>query len=501
MSDSERTRRRVLASLGALSVGAVGTVIADRTQSDSAAGPSRASAIDDGTRPQGGPSVEWARRYYTEATNPTPRENAQVSVKSVVRTPDGGFSVAGNQNYGQGTDDFVLLETDPAGHRRWLATYDAHDHWDRLESHIRTADGGYLLVGNVLRDRENPPTSGSSHEQRENVSRPWVVRTDADGTVRWTAEPGENEPGDLFDATQLEDGTLVVVGEVGATDDGAAWLLGFDDSGTVVLDRRYGTGDGDPETTPGGTEPDYDDRFEAVAERDDGGLLLAGASDRVGRVLGTDTDGDPRWRTSLGAQYLTVSDLVETAEGNVVVTGTVAPGRGDESETPRQEGTDAFLALLDPTGAEQWTRTYDDGDDESGLALAPTDDDGYVISGASNPGSGNSELFVAKTDGDGTERWSATYPDSGFFSDSGRDLLQTADGGYVIAARDQLVKLAGGFTPSPTATPEGTATSTPTESETATTTEPTETATATDTGQHSDDDGCEVDLTETTSGG
>lgn len=488
MSDSERrTRRQVLtAAAGVSVVGVLGRVVAKREDPVQPSSASRSGSLARESNPSGGPTVEWSHKYYTEATNPTPEEQAQVLVKSVVSTSDGGFALAGNQVYGEGTDDFVLLKTDSAGTEQWLRTYDG-GHRDRAESLLQASDGGYLLVGQYDQEHEQTPTDGTPYSQPADL--PWAVRTDADGADQWRIEPGENEPGELIDCEQTTDGTFVAVGWVDDSSDQAAWLLQFDASGNVVLDQRYNSEDDGPNRTPTkGSEPSYRDRFRAVVETSDGDLLLGGAGNQGGWVLRTDPSGATQWQTHLGRQRATVDDLVETDDGNVLVTGRFyQEGDGDRIMTATSSGADLYLTLLDATGDVQWTNTYDGGYNEAGHALISTADGGYAAVGTSQEH--RRQLFAVKTTGDGSERWSARYTDEESYDDVGKDLVQTADGGYAIAARDRFLKLHGGFTPTDTETPSETASPTATDTGT---TETTSTSTDTATSSSGGDDDCTI---------
>lgn len=490
----KRTRRQVLAAAAGVSaVGVLGRVLA----SDDAAGSSSAFVADGAaraTRPAGGPDVKWTRRYHTRAATPTPDEEAPVWVKSVVAEPGGGFTLAGHEVYGEGSDDFVLMKTDAEGTRQWLREYDGTDDRDTAEAHLRAADGGYLLVGQYTRDEEQTAAAGTPEHSR--VRRPFVVRTDADGAETWRVVPGDDEAGELVDCVQTDAGRFVAVGWI---DDGASrasWLVALDGSGETVLDRRYHSeNDGPTRTENAGGEPRYDDRLATVALASDGDLLLGGAGNQGGHVVWVDSAGDIRWEVDLGYQRATVEGVAERADGDVVVTGRFYETDGGNIQTNTGDGSNLYLSLLAADGSQRWTETYDGDRNEGGLALVGTDDGGVAAVGTSQTRGGRSDMFAVKATADGTERWSATYPDEEDHpNDAGTDLVQTADGGYVVAARTYVAKLSGGYTPTETPTPSETASGTPTDSETATrATSDTETQSRTPVG-HIDGAGGDADL-------
>ena len=99
---------------------------------------------------------------------------------------------------------------------------------------------------------------------------------------------------------------------------------------------------------------------------------------------------------------------------------------------------DVILIKTDSEGDEEWSKTYDTGDTDFGLSLAPTSDDGYIIVGYSFiSGQNPYDVLLIKTDGGGNELWRNMFDRSVF--DAGRSVLQSADGGYLIAGRTQSI--------------------------------------------------------------
>ena len=75
---------------------------------------------------------EWSKTY----------ERTQIGyVKSIIQTPDGGYSMAW-----VGNDDFCLMKTDINGTVEWNQTYGGSNS-EVLSACIMTSDGGYALTG------------------------------------------------------------------------------------------------------------------------------------------------------------------------------------------------------------------------------------------------------------------------------------------------------------------------------------------------------------------
>jgi len=76
-------------------------------------------------------------------------------------------------------------------------------------------------------------------------------------------------------------------------------------------------------------------------------------------------------------------------------------------------------------------RTYGGLNSENGKKIRPTADGGYIIVGSTeSSGSGNSDVWLIKTYANGTLQWSKSF--GGTENDYGKDVRQTADGGYVL---------------------------------------------------------------------
>ncbi len=79
-----------------------------------------------------------------------------------------------------------------------------------------------------------------------------------------------------------------------------------------------------------------------------------------------------------------------------------------------------------------WAKTYGGTGDEENPWVQQTSDEGYiVVSTTDSFGAGDSDAWVVKLDGNGNIEWQRTYGTTGY--DSPASVLQTSDGGYVVA--------------------------------------------------------------------
>ncbi|MBT8379238.1 MAG: hypothetical protein KJN64_08405, partial [Ignavibacteria bacterium] len=78
-----------------------------------------------------------------------------------------------------------------------------------------------------------------------------------------------------------------------------------------------------------------------------------------------------------------------------------------------------------------WTENYGTVDQEIAYSVWQTDDDGFVMTGLTRPNVQDADLLIIRTDSNGDSLWSKFYGSSE--DDVGRSILQTQDGGFVIA--------------------------------------------------------------------
>lgn len=116
-------------------------------------------------------------------------------------------------------------------------------------------------------------------------------------------------------------------------------------------------------------------------------------------------------------------DTVQTSDGGHVVTGsTISFGAGDR---------DMFIAKYDVDGTLLWDKTWGGTGIDYGSSIVQTSDGGYIVAGYTvSFGVGSSDAFIAKYTSDGTLSWDKTWGGGNY--DYVQDIIQSSDGGYVI---------------------------------------------------------------------
>lgn len=99
--------------------------------------------------------------------------------------------------------------------------------------------------------------------------------------------------------------------------------------------------------------------------------------------------------------------------------------------------TSFSLLPLSSLGQITFEKTYGGIDSEFGYSVQQTTDKGYILVGSTHSfGAGSRDVFLIKTDQYGDTLWTKTY--GGVDFDSGSEVQQTLDGGYILFGSNNL---------------------------------------------------------------
>jgi parallel beta-helix repeat protein len=141
------------------------------------------------------------------------------------------------------------------------------------------------------------------------------------------------------------------------------------------------------------------------------------------------------WAKTYGDSYtenLYWRGIHQTSDGGYVVAGyTNSDGAGYD---------DFWILKLEDDGNVTWQKTYGGTGNEEANAIIQTDDDsdgqkddGYIVVGYTYTygTSGSADMWVIKLNEWGNITWDYTY--GGIYADSANSIIQTSDGGYIVA--------------------------------------------------------------------
>jgi hypothetical protein len=251
--------------------------------------------------------------------------------------------------------------------------------------------------------------------------RVYLIKTDSDGDTMWTNNYGGTYNNWGYSVQQTNDGGYIISGATMKNESGT-------DSGDIYLIKTDSLGDTSWTRMYGG---DYTDHGYSVQQTEDGGYIIAGytASYNVLNefdvyLVKTDEKGDTVWTKTYGELSDDYGYSVQQIEdGGYIITGV----------TTRDDSTlDVYLIRTDDSGLVKWKRRYGGTSADCGYSVLQTVDGGYIIAGytTQNILALQNDVFLIKTDSDGDTTWTHTY--GGSYDDGGYSVYQTTDGGYII---------------------------------------------------------------------
>jgi hypothetical protein len=277
----------------------------------------------------------------------------------------------------------------------WFQTYGGkYDDWCGQAQ--ETADGGYVIVG----------TSDSFPVLNRNI---YLIKTDKDGNMMWSKEYGSkysNEKGNAVQ--QTSDGGYIIAGEIETYDD-VGWrryytyLLKTDSLGDTLWIGKY--------------ESHHYDQDISVLQTKDGGYIVLGR-----KLIKVDAEGKEEWEKSYEGY-----DIQGTSDNGFIIAG-----RNEISKSGHVVYPDLYITKINECGDLLWQKIYGGRYGEEGFSVQQTKDGGYIVVGEKDSyGAGVFDVYLLKTDKNGDTLWTRTY--GGEDDDVGNSVLQTSDGGYIIA--------------------------------------------------------------------
>jgi hypothetical protein len=169
----------------------------------------------------------------------------------------------------------------------------------------------------------------------------------------------------------------------------------------------------------------------SIIQSSDGGYIVAGYTGSFGAgyadiyVVKLDSSGNVLWTKTIGGSSRDeASSIIQSSDGGYVVAGwTSSFGAG---------GYDFYVVKLDSSGNVLWTKTIGGSDNDFAYSIIQSSDGGYVVAGRTESfGAGYVDIYVVKLDSSGNVLWTKTIGGSSW--DEASSIIQSSDGGYVVA--------------------------------------------------------------------
>lgn len=174
------------------------------------------------------------------------------------------------------------------------------------------------------------------------------------------------------------------------------------------------------------------DQAHSMVQSMDGGYVIAGNTSSYGvagadcYVMKTNASGNVQWTTTVGGSGNDYAySIVSTFDGGYAIAGrTSSFGAG---------GDDVYLSKLDGSGNLLWSKTYGGTGTDQGWELVQTPDSGFCIAGqTSSFGASPNDFYVVRTDANGNLIWDKKIGASGV-ADNAYAITNTNDGGFAVA--------------------------------------------------------------------
>ena len=172
------------------------------------------------------------------------------------------------------------------------------------------------------------------------------------------------------------------------------------------------------------TYEDIGDESWCVRQVSDGGFIIAGASNYMGLLIKTDSDGDVEWHQTYENSTALYSAR-ETSDGGFIAVGYY------ECDTLPGCYPDIYLLKTDGSGIIDWEK-YDGTSDNNDWArdVIQTQDD-FVVTGTWNDNGNNSKAMLRKYSSTGELIWDEIYSSSA--ANEINSMLETSDGDFILA--------------------------------------------------------------------
>jgi hypothetical protein len=271
-----------------------------------------------------------------------------------------------------------------------------------------TADGNIIAAGTAFPGSIILPVLPGIRE------RMCLIKTDMNGDTLWTKTYGGTDNYRCSAMQQTLDNGFILGGRVvdSIIGDSKIILIKTDANGNMTWSHTYNS-------------LDYNEEIFAIRETVSGDYIMAG-NGFVGRVSAT---GTLIWAKDLKTSNvnLRLRSLDHTDDGSMILGGTMDTV-GSVSY--------AYLIKMGSSGNVIWSKAYHSihkrGEECNSVSQAT--DKGFILTGITyypvGPGTAVNCIYLAKTDSVGNLLWSKKFASGA--NDTGYDVKQTTDGGYVV---------------------------------------------------------------------
>ncbi|MBN2381790.1 hypothetical protein JXQ70_02820 [bacterium] len=287
----------------------------------------------------------------------------------------------------------------------WLKAFQTGS-YDEAQAIVQLHDGSIAVAG----------TTSSSLDNRDI----FVNRIDIWANSYWQKMLGGESSDGLNGLITTRDDGLVGCGWSQSVTSGhltQALVVRLDQSGNIEWQRFYDC-----------VDYEFIEGCSIAQTADDGYVLIAHSPSAYSpsvTLLRLDATGSIIWQKRLqSSETIIPSELICTADYGFCLIG---------STTSTSANSEVLIIKFDQTGTIVWQNTYGNAYNDYGVSIIQANDGGYLAVGSKElPSTYHEDVLVLKLDSTGSIQWQYTYGDLN--DDQGRDVIQSENGNYVIAA-------------------------------------------------------------------
>lgn len=280
-----------------------------------------------------------------------------------------------------------------------------------------------------------------------------IQTLDYTGEIVWTKTLGGSALDDGKDVISTSDGGFIVFGSTSSTDgdvtdkvttDSDYWAVRLAANGDVIWNKTYGGSQGDI--------------GRSITATLDGGYILSGytgsndgdVSENGGFhdywIVKINANGDLLWQKTFG---FTGSDqatkVIATQDGGFIATGffdvTASNGEGSDfrslGRNNRHGVGEYWVIKMDAQGNKEWWDYFGGTNNDRGYDVVQTDDGGYLLAGESESddfditdSKGGYDFWVVKLNENGQKQWTKSYGGSQW--DICYGITTSLDGNFIL---------------------------------------------------------------------
>ena len=279
--------------------------------------------------------------------------------KAISRAADGSILVLGHSNSETANYDYDLLIAKISLDGKLIWEKKIGGERDEFAGGIAgTDDGGALIVG-------------SSESYGEGDKNAYIAKLDKNGKLISAHTVGGVKDDVATALTRTRDGKFVMVGhrEIERAGDADFFVMKMDQHGKQIWSKTYGG--------------EYEDTLEGVTATVDNGIVAIGKTRSYGSeqsdltVMKYDVNGKLIWHKIYGFKYYDYGNAVATTRdgGFILAGGTNSLGRGNHS---------MYILALNKAGELIWSHVYGDERKDVAHGAARMSDGSIIVVGESN---------------------------------------------------------------------------------------------------------------------